>query len=296
MTDLLSTLPEDTVVVTVPVDAESLPGFIIIHLVKAEPPPAPALRWPTGKGYFIWMLPRCAGGSPSGLAAACKSAGLQWVTIKVSEAGGPFGGNIKPWVDELRDAGVAVWGWGYVYGAKPEAEADIAAARVKEFGLDGWMIDAESEYKAPGKAAAAKTYTLRLRNAIPDKGIGLCSYRYPSLHRELPWAEFITGCDFHCPQVYWISSKATAAPGVQLEKSVAELKALRDLPIIPVGVACDNPISNGGNWRPTVAQINNFDSTAQQMGLPGVSWWSYQHAEAIPEFWNAIAGHKWGQA
>lgn len=37
MPDLLSQLPHDTVVVTVPVDVESLPGIIVINLVKAKP-------------------------------------------------------------------------------------------------------------------------------------------------------------------------------------------------------------------------------------------------------------------
>jgi len=39
--DILSLLPHDTVVVTVPIDTESLPGFIIIQLVKAAPVQAP---------------------------------------------------------------------------------------------------------------------------------------------------------------------------------------------------------------------------------------------------------------
>lgn len=281
-------LTNDTIILTVPIDAESLPTDLVIRFVQKPVPPV--LRWPVGKGYFIWMLSRCAGGSPLGLAAACQGAGIDWVTIKICEGGSAFNGNIKPWVDALRDFGVRVWGWGYVYGAKPEQESDIAAARVKEFALDGFMIDAESEYKAPGKAVASQTYTTRLRAALPDLGLGLCSYRYPSLHRELPWTEFLSGCDFHCPQVYWIGSSGPTSPGSQLARSVAELKALKVLPVVPVGVACDNPYA-GGTWRPTVAQINNFDATYHTLGLPGVSWWSWQHAEAIQEFWQAIAGH-----
>lgn len=294
MSDSAPTIP----VFELPIDFAKGGGVLIRFVPLApieQPPPIPVYLWPKGKGYFIWNLGRCAGGIPARLAALAKSAGLDWVTIKISEAGGEFGGDIRPWVDALREAGISVWGWGYVYGSKPELEAAMAASRTRSFGLDGFMIDAEAEYKQPGKAAAAKIYTQRLRAALPDVGIGLCSYRYPSLHRELPWAEFLAGCDFHIPQVYWIGAISVTAPGSQLARSVAELKALKNIPVVPVGVACDNPYS-GGTWRPTVAQLNNFDATAKTLGLPGLSWWSWQHAEAIPDFWNAIARHGWSGA
>lgn len=291
--DWLAQLKPNTTVITVKVDLAELPQTLVLLLVAKElEPPPPLLRWPVGKGYFIWNLFRCANGSPTELANKCKAAHIDWVTIKVCEAGNPFNGNIWPWVDLLRVAGVRVWGWGYVYGGNPTAEADIAASRVKEFNLDGFMIDAESEYKTPAKAAAARTYTERLRSALPNVGLGLCSYRYPSLHRELPWAEFLAGCDFHAPQVYWIGALSDTSPGSQLARSVAELKALKNIPVVPVGVACDNPYA-GGTWRPTVGQINNFDATARTLGLQGLSYWSFQHTEAIPEFWTAIAGHDW---
>lgn len=182
-------------------------------------------------------------------------------------------------IPALQRRGIEVWGWGYIYGYQPEAEARIAAQRSVQLGVKGFVIDAEAEYKKTGMAGRARTYMSTLRRLLPDKRLGLATYRYPTVHRELPWAEFARGLDFWMPQVYW--QGATNA-GAQLERSLNEYRALERslkmdaLPYSPLGSA----YSEHG-WTAKPAEIVDFSNTAKRLGLPGVSFWSWQHAEAL---------------
>jgi hypothetical protein len=246
------------------------------------------MNYPIGKGYFIWLLYRVAGGDPKELARLAKEAGLSWVTLKIADGPYPFFADQSRKVDlvpaavqELHNVGIKVFGWHYVYGY-PIGEADMAVKRVRDLNLDGYIIDAEVEYKR--KAAEADTFMSRLRRYMPvDTSIGICSYRFPNYHPEFPWKSFVT-CDFNMPQVYW--SLATNA-GQQLQRSVYEFGQLGySMPIFPVGAAYPE---NG--WRPTVDQIIDFRNTVGKLGLPGYSWWEWYYATIEhPEYWAASVG------
>jgi hypothetical protein len=125
-----------------------------------------------------------------------------------------------------------------------------------------------------------------IRTSLPDIALGLCSYRYPSYHPELPWYEFLSRCDFHAPQVYWQDAHN---PDYQLRRSVSELSGLRDLPIIPIGAA----YSEHG-WTPTDTDLKEFADTAKDLQLPGIAWWSWQHAEIEASRWTTISNIQWG--
>jgi hypothetical protein len=251
------------------------------------------MKHPVGKGMFVWSLPHCAGGNPIALAAKAKEAGFSWIALKVQDGTYIYNEQlIGPAVEALWHQGLDVWGWGYVYGANKlkmsvaASEAATTVQAVSRYGLSGFLIDAEVEYKRqPQNRGWAATYMAAVRSSLPNTPLGLCSYRYPSLHPEIPWADFLSRCDFHAPQVYWIDANN---PGWQLEKSVKELRALKNLPVVPVGAAFSY-----GKWSPTVAELNQFDETARRLKLPGVSWWSWQHAEADVAWWSTITRHVW---
>ena len=265
--------------------------------------------YPTGKGMFIWQLSRCAGGDPIRLANMAQEIDLDWVSIKAADGLVNFnqGPPAPAWagpallgaaISALQAAGIRVWLWQYIYGANylrqsiAAAEAEKAVENIKRWAPDGWIIDPEKEYKRSGAAAWADQYMTVLRSSCPNEPIGLCSYRFPSLHPELPWQSFLRRCNFHAPQVYWIGAHN---PGDQLGRSVRELKALADLPVIPVGAAFTEPAYN---WIPTVADVNEFDRVAHELKLPGETWWEWgengRGAEFMPEIWEAIKGHEWG--
>lgn len=249
---------------------------------------------PTGKGVFIWNLSACSGGDPERIAAELKGMGCSWAAVKMAD--GTLDKNLPllgPAVEVLSREGLAVWGWHYVYGANrlgvPFVKAETARAVqvIRDYQPAGWIVDAEGEYKRKGSAAWANTYMTGLKSAFPALPLGLCSYRFPSLHPEFPWRDFLGYMDFHIPQVYWIQNHN---PGAQLRQSFRELTALRSLPVVPVGAAFQE-----GGWHPTVAEIDEFDRTAHELKLPGVSWWCLddEGIEKHPEFREAITRHKW---
>jgi hypothetical protein len=262
---------------------------------------------PTGKGLFIWKLGVCAGGDMRVMANMALSAHLDWVAIKAADGKDNFNqanpANYGPdllgaAVDNLHSVGIKVWFWQYVYGANTlrqsiaAAEANRIVDVISRFHPEGLLIDAEAQYKRSGAAAWADTYMTILRSSFPTLPIGLCSYRFPTLHPELPWQSFLRRCNFHTPQVYWLLAHN---PGDQMGRSVRELKALANLPVVPVGAAY---YDTGYKWQPTVAELNEFDRVAHALKLPGLAWWEWGEnghgAQYIAEFWEAITRHEWG--
>ncbi len=124
-----------------------------------------------------------------------------------------------------------------------------------------------------------------LRSGLNSIPVALSSYRYPSLHREFPWREFLAECDFALPQVYWIGAHN---PDAQLKRCLDEYQELTRLPVIPTGAAFTQ-----GDWSPTTADINKFLNAARDFGLSGANFWEWYPARNLPEVWEAIAEYDW---
>lgn len=248
----------------------------------------------TGKGFFIWQIPATEGGSPEGIAAAAQAAGLTHVLIKIAD--GTYNYNVDrlsgkdlvgPVVSAVRSRHIQAWGWHYVYGDDPVGEARKAIERVKSFNLEGYVIDAEEEYKKSGKAAAARTFMAELNRGLPDIPIALSSYRFPSYHPNFPWREFLESCTLNMPQVYWVSAHNA---GSQLTRCVREFKQMTPYrPIIPTGPACKE-----AGWAPTERDILEFLDTARSLDLSAANFWDWQESRRdTPNLWSVIANYVW---
>ena len=259
----------------------------------------------SGMGVFIWQVKNCAGENSPETAAArefigktLKTLGVSWAAVKVAD--GVNGFNLQEvkgmWVDTIlpaffdaeEAAGRKRIGWGYIYGFNPLGEAKRVAEQIKKYGLDGYIIDAEGEYKKAGRAAAATTYMKKLRELCPDTPLALCSFRWPSLHPEFPWKAFTDQMDarkgdVHMPQVYWQGATAVNEPAIQLVRSINELKKIKDLPFIPVGAA----YSEHG-WSSSRDQIVLFSNHASVLNLPGINWWSLDQILKKVEWQQAV--------
>lgn len=256
-------------------------------------------------GVFIWQVKSCAGGFKPETAEArefigktLKTLGVRWAAVKVTN--GVNGFNLQlinsGWKDTIlpaffeaeRAAGRKCMGWGYIYGDNPLGEAARAADQIKTYGLDGYIIDAEGEYKKPGRASAAKVYMEKLRRLCPSTPLALCSFRWPSFHPEFPWKAFTDQMDagkgdIHMPQVYWQGATSTNAPGDQLNRSINELFAIKKLPVVPVGAAYAEH-----GWVASPAQIEAFSTQASILALPGINWWSLDQILKKQEWQQAI--------
>jgi hypothetical protein len=248
-----------------------------------------------GKGFFIWKIPKCENGDANAIATRAQEAGLSHVLIKI--ANGIYSYNydwennidyLPPVVDALRARGIQVWGWHYVYGDNPTAEASKAVQRVKQYDLDGYVIDAEGHYKSTAKKSAAKTFMTHLTRGLPNTPIALCSYRFPSYHPQLPWNEFLEKCDINMPQVYWIHAHN---PGSQLHHTLREFDQMKyKPPIIPAGAAFREH-----GWQSNAAEAVEFLQTARALNLKAANFWEWSDCRTVlpPDVWNAIRDFDW---
>lgn len=246
----------------------------------------------TGKGFFIWQIPFCEDGDVEKIADLAQEAQLSHVLIKIADTKYRYQiyeGEDKapPLVNALRKRDIAVWGWQYVKGDDPTGEADQAIRRVKQFNLDGFVIDAEVEYKKEGKNKAAARYMKRLRDSLPNTPIALSSYRYPSIHGQLPWREFLEGCDYNMPQVYWMLADN---PGEQLRRCVSDFREIEPFrPVIPTGAAYRER-----GWEPMPEQVLEFLETAKELNLSAVNFYSWDSSRKyLPQVWNVIRDYDW---
>ncbi len=247
-----------------------------------------------GKGLFIWQVSACEGGSPQGITNRARAAGLSHVLLKIADTTWAFGfdslnrDRVAPVAAALRGRGIQAWGWHYVKGNDPAGEARVAVERTRALALDGYVIDAETEYKQAGKARAAETFMQHLRAGLPDTPVALSSFRYPGYHPQIPWAQFLQGCDYNMPQVYWEQAHNADQ---QVARSTQELLALMpSRPVVPTGSAY-----GAGGWRPTAADLRRFFDRAQALGCTAANAYSWDWA-GRPEnrdLWEAVASYPW---
>ncbi len=247
-----------------------------------------------GKGFYLWQIKRCEGGNAAAIANAAVQAGLSHVLIKIADGASSYNIDatsgvdlVPPVLQALKARNIQVWGWHYVYGYDPLGEANIAIQRIQQLGLDGYAIDAEDQYKQPGRDVAAEQFMTRLRAALPTFTIALSSYRYPTYHPQLPWKAFLEKCDINMPQVYWVEAHN---PGEQLTRSLREFQAIAPFrPLIPTGSAYKQ-----GSWQPTVAEIVEFLRTAQNLNMSAANFWEWGHTRLyLPALWDAVAAYSW---
>lgn len=253
-----------------------------------------------GKGIYIWMIRHTLDGDVEKIADTLEAAGMTHAWIKVADGSGRY--NIDPQgvdrvpglVAALRMRGISVWGWQYVYGRYPDLEAKMAIERIKAFDLDGFVVNAEVEYKSAG-ANAASYYMKALRAVFPDLPIGLSSYRFPFYHRDFPFDAFLEYCDFNAPQVYWMGANN---PGEQLVRCLEEFRTLVKVqkPIFPTGAAFKDSIRVGDryvSWKPSPAEVVQFMETAEALGFAGFNFWELRNCLMnLPDVWQVIQDYE----
>ena len=249
----------------------------------------------TGKGMFVWRIQDCHNGSVSEITQKAVNAGYSHVLIKI--ANGIYSYNfdwdkkidlVPPLVQALKRQGIQVWGWHYLFGDQPGQEAQKAISRIRQLGVDGYVIDAEGHYK--GKYNSAKTFMSQLRAEINDIPVALSSYRYPSYHSTLPWNEFLKKCDLNMPQVYWMQAHN---PGAQLRMCVAQFQNLTyKPPIFPTGAAFTE-----WGWTPKPLEVKEFMDTAKAMKMKGVNFWEWKslYHDLPAEIMRLIRDYDWGK-
>lgn len=236
------------------------------------------MRIPQGQGVWIHYIQNFG---PQVIVNRCRTHGIGHLVVKFADGRQwhPRGGtSYHPRIRELlplaHAAGIEVWGWPYIYGQAPAEEAQVEAAWFRELGLDGFVIDAEAEYK--GRPDAARAYVQTLRTELPNATIALSSYMWPSYHSDFPWREFMRHCDLAMPQVYWWGRY----PVPTLARACVEWEKF-GRPLVATGAAC-----NSAQHAITSEQMEAFAANAPALGCQGVNWWYWDGAQSA--HWSAI--------
>ena len=188
----------------------------------------------------------------------------------------------------LQTHGVAMWGWHVPWCADDAAvtqEIQLLDTLVEELALDGIIIDAERTEHPPrfqGNAAQARAYMNGISQAMTQasKGIAFSSHDQPNLHRELPFAEFLSGPIPALPQVY----SSDRRPKTRLEKSEAAYRPL-------LGVDFQGrymPTANGSmvgtgafaSEDDCVVSAGRFLDLVAERGYLGHSFWCWEEMPA----------------
>lgn len=249
----------------------------------------------TGKGFWIWKIPNCESGNVESIANLAQAAHLSHVLVKIADGKRYMNVTttgtdlVPPLVTALRARGILVYGWHYVYADDvdtPELEAQTAIQRLQGLNLDGYVIDAEVEYR--NKAAQARVFMNLLRGALPTLPVGLSAYRFPTWDTQFPWTAFLEKCDFSMPQVYW---EGADNPEYQLTRSTNEyLNLTPSRPVYPVG-----PTYKNGGWAPSSDEITRFLNTARNtLHLASASFFSWDECRRdLPGLWDTIRDYSW---
>lgn len=246
---------------------------------------------------FIHKIKHVENGDPNVAASKAADAGLTYILVKILD--GVWGYNqrsyyennqlkyaddiLQPWVDAFKAKGIKVYGWQWNYftaWSLASTEAKKAKERVAKFSLDGFVINAEAHAK--NKPVDTRNYVNNLAGiGVP---VGLSTYRYPTLHREISYKTFLEVCDFVMPQVYWVGASNA---GAQLRRSLDEWRVLTDLPIYPTGAAFTEH-----GWTATASEVLDFMRTAISLELDSVNFWVWKHAVNL-KLWDYIAQFPW---
>ncbi len=253
----------------------------------------------TGKGIWIWKIFDTNGdgirdsGNLTSILNRLGSVGVEWAVIKLADSDASWlrsGAQIDLWLKEnnygqfsdvivrFHDAGIKVFGWHFVhsygYWGTGSTEADMAKEILAVPGIDGLVINAETDYDQQGKGEVAKQYMIGIRNAYPGRFIAYSSFARVDGHLWFPWLEFGKYCDANMPQAYWKDRPTT--PTEELRRMKEQFDKWHQTwtsggfgdsvkPIFPVGQA----------YNVTGSEISEFCKVAYEYGYEGVSLFRY---------------------
>jgi hypothetical protein len=254
-------------------------------------------NFPSGKSIWIWVLEDCLAGDVNAIIQKCKDNGITSLIIKGADGNFGWSQFTQELVDEIHSAGLKVYSWSYVYGGNPPAgmesdpvtEANLVNTLLA-MGVDGHIIDAESEYEHSSNPAASATLMMTtIRQKHPDAFIAYAPFPIVDDHTAFPYVQFNQFCDAVMPQVYWNDWQMSPADAVnwmyqQWSKWQAVWKSANlpgnSLPIVPLGSFYDT-----NSYTLTPADIQSFIQSVA--GYMAVSIWEFAHI-IRPDCWNAL--------
>jgi hypothetical protein len=125
-------------------------------------------------------------------------------------------------IPKFQGAGIKVYGWRWPQALADSAmnEAQKVSTLFRDHGMDGYFVDPEQrrghsdDWDRPGLAALADDFMSTIRQAGPDKRLGVTShYLAKFTYPNVPWSAFFKHADVFLPQSYWRSTEGTIGHG-----------------------------------------------------------------------------------
>ncbi len=255
--------------------------------------PVPVVKpMPTGKGMWIYEFPRTEGGKVDAIVAKAKAMGITHVYPRMGSHWDGF--NVRAHMDALlpaaHAAGLLVFGWDFPrLGNSLPTDIERARTMINYTSpsgdrLDGFSADIETINEGSHVSPeVALVYGRALREiAGPDFTL-IATVPRPSPRNRptYPYAEIVESFDAIAPMVYWLNRQ----PDTDVIGAMDEL-AKFGKPIFPVGQAYDGKKEGGRAGVPPPEELFRFMRTSLEKGATGVSFWSWQAADAAA--WDAI--------
>jgi hypothetical protein len=244
---------------------------------------------PYGKGMWIYEPEKTEGGDVGAIVAKARAAGLSHLYVRTGSSWDGF--YAGPFLDKLlpaaHEANLLVYGWDFPRLIDWPTDVKRAEAAIKyrtpaKHSIDGFSADIETRSEGTAiSGQAAGDYGRALRAAVGVNFPLIATVPRPSPAQNYPYAEVVASFDAIAPMVYWLNR--------QPDTDVAG--ALRDLaqygkPVFPVGQAYDGAPEGGRAGVPPPEELWRFMRFAQANGAQGVSFWSWQAANA--KAWTAL--------
>lgn len=279
-----------------PLEAPAAVGRAIVSALGLDRPSAAVSNrlpvqdlLPYGKGMWLYEPDKTEGGDVAAIVAKAKAAGLSHLYVRTGSSWNGFyaGDFLNRIVPAAHAADLLVYGWDFP--RLIDVGADVARAKAAidhrtpgKQRLDGFSADIETRSEGTQiTGAAAAEYGRLLRAEVGSSYPLIATVPRPSPAQNYPYAEVVESFDAIAPMVYWLNR--------QPDTDVAG--ALRDLarfnkPVFPVGQAYDGAPEGGRAGVPPPEELWRFMRFAQAGGAQGVSFWSWQAANA--KAWAAI--------
>jgi hypothetical protein len=185
-------------------------------------------------------------------------------------------------IKRFHDIGIKVFAWRWPSASKTgaEKEAKNVANKLIPAGLDGYIVDPESDKAGAANdwnraklAPLAARFCDIIKNAAPASFVfgttSGCSYPAPNMKPHIPWNAFFTASDVLLPQTYWRWTNPSTGqrgqkinggtPAAAFAKGVPAWKAKSlGKPIVPMAGEVDVV---------TAHEITAYGAELQKMGV-----------------------------
>jgi hypothetical protein len=147
-------------------------------------------------------------------------------------------------IKRFHDLGMKVyaWRWPPASSAGAQKEADFVANKLIPKGLDGYIVDPESDKAGAGNdwnrtvcAPVAQAFCSTIKSAAPKSFVfgttSGCSYPANSMKPNIPWKEFFTVSNALYPQTYWRwTNPSTGQRGQKINGGTPQLAINKGVP------------------------------------------------------------------